>query len=699
MTRIWTPIRPGSLPILGLCLLVSVGLFAPSSTAQRSALPQDNRQLSRQPAPRGTERRLALVIGNGAYRNVTLLKNPPNDATLLGATLRKLGFEVTVGTDRTQREMKQLIREFGQRLRGGGGVGLFYFAGHGVQARGHNYLIPVDAEIQTEADLEDVAVDVNYVLNMMDDAQNALNIAILDACRNNPFARSFRSANDGLAQVKAPTGTLIAYATSPDSVAADGGGANSPYAEELTKQIQVSGVLLETMFRRVAEQVSSRSGGRQEPWYSANVKGDFYFSGTTNLSLSNSGGATQPAKIDAVAVEREYWETIRSSNDPQDYKDYLQSYPNGAYAVVARAKIRQIETAKNSRPADSQPTNTQQSNSGGNKASEPAGAAKTSATPTGDPSVRYRWDSKLYRSSDGGQTWNAISPSLVRENSSTDVISAIAIDPSDPNTIYVGSSDGIIHGTHDAGRTWATLHSGLCQQICRIDALLIPKSRTTYLYAVFNSTIQSTDHGIVRTTNDGKTWEKVFYLGASYSIISLRSDEKRPEVLILQTTERRYQSEDWGSTWTGSSTDNTPGKTGSATSSLPVEETKLPTSVVVLASVVSQTMDEPAVGQFLIGEKRVAPNPSGTYRRGDAVGVYMQIDSDIDKATIEYWLLKDGKELGKQKEDAPVVSGARVIVARLIDTRGLAPGEYTIEIRYRASGKSLVKSAKFIIVP
>jgi len=334
--------------------------------------PQDNRQLSRD-QPQTTLHRIALVIGNGAYRNVTPLKNPPNDATLLAATLRKLGFEVTVGTDKSQREMKQLIREFGERLRGGGGVGLFYFAGHGAQARGHNYLVPVDAEIQTEADLEDVAVDVNYVLNMMDDAQNALNIVILDACRNNPFARSFRSAEEGLAQVKAPTGTLIAYATAPDSIAADGGGANSPYAEELTKQIQVSGVLLETMFRRVAEQVSSRSGGRQEPWFSANVKGDFYFTNTT--SLSNT-----PAKIDAVAVEREYWETIRSSSDAQDYKDYLQAYPSGAYAGVARAKIRQIETAKSAQRANSQPTNTQPSNSGSNKASEPAGAAKTSGS-------------------------------------------------------------------------------------------------------------------------------------------------------------------------------------------------------------------------------------------------------------------------------------------------------------------------------
>lgn len=323
-------------------------VFTSFSDTHLSRAQQSNRQLKQETAERNPERRIALVIGNGSYQTVKPLKNPASDALLLAATLRTLKFEVTIGTDKSQREMKQLIREFGQRLRTGGGVGLFYFAGHGVQAKGRNYLIPVDADIQTEADLEDVSVDVNYVLSMMDDAQNALNIAILDACRNNPFARSFRSTNDGLAQVKAPTGTLIAYATAPDSVAADGGGANSPYAEELTKQMQTSGVLMETMFRRVAERVSTRSGGRQEPWYSANVKGDFYFSvGPTGSGAPNSVSSSQPVKIDSLAVEREYWETIRISNDAQDYRDYLQAYPTGAYAAIARAKVKQIETAKN----------------------------------------------------------------------------------------------------------------------------------------------------------------------------------------------------------------------------------------------------------------------------------------------------------------------------------------------------------------
>jgi formylglycine-generating enzyme required for sulfatase activity len=358
--------RSSATKISAWLVLLGLALFCLPASQSSAWDFQDNRQLQRDSSrANSSERRTGLVIGNGAYTNAPPLKNPPNDAALVAATLKKLGFEVTLGTNRSQREMKQLIRDFGQRLRAGGGIGLFYFAGHGVQSKEHNYLIPIDGDIQNEADLEDVGVDVNYVLNMMDVAQSALNIVILDACRNNPFARSFRSAQGGLAQVKAPTGTLIAYATAPDSTAADGDRANSPYTEELTKEMETPGVVLETMFRRVTEQVSSRTGGRQEPWVSDNHKGEFYFSkNPTDSSLSNT-----PAKIDAVAVERDYWETIRGSSDPQDYKDYLQTYPNGAYAVVARAKIRQIDAAKNT------PSNTQPANTGGNTTTGPTGTA------------------------------------------------------------------------------------------------------------------------------------------------------------------------------------------------------------------------------------------------------------------------------------------------------------------------------------
>jgi formylglycine-generating enzyme required for sulfatase activity len=361
-------------------MLCAIGLlpWSPSQTAHA----QQDRQLQQTGSANANDgKRIALVIGNGAYTNAPPLKNPPNDARDMAATLKALGFDVASGINVNQREMKSLIRDFGQKLKVGGS-GLFYYAGHGVQSKGRNYLIPVEADIQSEAEVEDASVDVNLVLNYMDDAQNGLNIVILDACRNNPFGRSFRSAINGLAQVDAPTGTLIAYATAPGRVASDGLAENGMYTSELLKQMRVPGLSATEMFMRVRAEVMKQTSNKQVPWEASSLVGTFYFSkspatsSTTNLSLSNT-----PAKIDAVAVEREYWETIRSSNDAQDYKDYLQSYPNGAYTVIARAKIRQIEMAKNPQPANSQPTNAPPSNSGGNKRSAPAGAANTSSSP------------------------------------------------------------------------------------------------------------------------------------------------------------------------------------------------------------------------------------------------------------------------------------------------------------------------------
>lgn len=228
-----------------LIIPVAVGFamaFVSPSTAQ------DKRQLQRDSARPASEKRTALVIGNGAYTNAPPLKNPPNDARDMAATLKTLGFDVISAIDINQRGMKRLIREFGQKLKGGGS-GLFYYAGHGVQSKGRNYLIPIDADIQSEAEIEDSGVDLNLVLNSMDEAQNGLNLVILDACRDNPFARRFRSA--GLAQIDAPTGTLIAYATAPNSVASDGVGKNGLYTQELLKNIQTTGLRIEEVFKQV----------------------------------------------------------------------------------------------------------------------------------------------------------------------------------------------------------------------------------------------------------------------------------------------------------------------------------------------------------------------------------------------------------------------------------------------------------------
>ncbi len=223
------------------------------------------------------EKRLALVIGNGNY-TVSPLKNPANDARAIAAALKEVGFEVMLFTDMGQSEMKLKIRAFGDKITKDKGVGLFYFAGHGIQLKGENYLIPVDAKIEKEQDVELESVNIKRILGEMDYAQNPLNILILDACRNNPFARSFRStASNGLAPTNAPAGTFVAFATAPESVAADGVGNNGLYTEELLAALKKPGLKIEDVFKQVRVNVVTKSDRKQVPWENSSILGDFYF--------------------------------------------------------------------------------------------------------------------------------------------------------------------------------------------------------------------------------------------------------------------------------------------------------------------------------------------------------------------------------------------------------------------------------------
>jgi hypothetical protein len=318
-------------------MVVAIGLiWSPGSQAQ-----QDRQLVQTGSAKATTDKRVALVIGNGAYTHAPPLKNPPNDARDMAATLKTLGFEISSGVNLNQREMKRLIREFGQKLRAGGS-GLFYYAGHGVQSKGRNYLIPVDADIQSEADVEDAAVDVNLLLNYLDDAQNGLNIVVLDACRNNPFARSFRSASSGLAQVDAPTGTLIAYATAPGRVAADGVGRNGLYTSELLKAMRVSGLSATEMFMRVRAAVMRLTANKQVPWEASSLVGTFYFSAPRNDAETARNGVANETKFDPAAFELSYWDTIKSSSNAEDFKAYLEKYPDGQFATLAKNRINNL---------------------------------------------------------------------------------------------------------------------------------------------------------------------------------------------------------------------------------------------------------------------------------------------------------------------------------------------------------------------
>lgn len=244
---------------------------------------QQNRQLDRdKDSNNQAENRLALVIGNGSYAE-SPLRNPVNDATEMSAALKSVGFEVMSYTNLDQNAMKRAIRDFGSKLRTKGGVGLFYYAGHGVQVKGTNYLIPVSATIDREEEVEYESVDLGLVLAQMESARNNMNIVILDACRNNPFARTFRSADKGLASINAPSGTLISYSTAPGSVALDGTGKNGLYTQELLKNIQTPNLTLEGVFKRVRAQVLEQTQGKQTPWESASLGlNDFYFVSSGN---------------------------------------------------------------------------------------------------------------------------------------------------------------------------------------------------------------------------------------------------------------------------------------------------------------------------------------------------------------------------------------------------------------------------------
>ena len=229
------------------------------------------------------QKRLALVIGNSNYQNGGSLPNPVNDANAIAKALQSVGFEVMKYQNVTQKEMKMAINAFGLKLNGYE-VGVFYYAGHGIQNKGMNYMIPVEADLQTEEQVEFDCVAADRVLAYMDAARVKVNVIIMDACRNNPFERSWhRSASgNGLAMMNAPTGSLIAYATAPGRVASDGTGSNGLYTSALLKYLSDPKLSIEQVFKKVRTEVTEKSDGAQVPWETTSLTGDdFYFATAT----------------------------------------------------------------------------------------------------------------------------------------------------------------------------------------------------------------------------------------------------------------------------------------------------------------------------------------------------------------------------------------------------------------------------------
>jgi uncharacterized caspase-like protein/cyclophilin family peptidyl-prolyl cis-trans isomerase len=289
-------------------------------------------------SPALAEKRVALVIGNSAYENVARLDNPRNDARLIASTLANLGFALVGGgvqLDLDKGRLEAAIQAFSKALPGAD-VGMFYYAGHGVQVRGSNYLVPVNANPTREADVDFQMVDVALVLRQMEDAGTRLNLVILDACRNNPFGnRGLRSTSNGLAQIQVPEGTLISYATQPGSVAQDGDSGNSPYSRALAETIRKPGLGIFDAFNQVGVQVKRTTGGAQQPWVSSSpIDGNFYFS-----TAPATAATTAPPTPDTCAQAQAHWEAANSMGTVAAYQDHLRLFSKCAFEGLAKAKI------------------------------------------------------------------------------------------------------------------------------------------------------------------------------------------------------------------------------------------------------------------------------------------------------------------------------------------------------------------------
>ena len=316
--------------------------------------------------------RVALLIGNNQYATAPL-RNAVNDARDLAETLRELGFTVILRENASRKDMIDGIRDFGQALEGAQ-TALFFYAGHAMQFKDRNYLIPVDAAMGSEEDVTFFSVEISQVFDRMDRARTRFNFILLDACRDNPFASSFKVSNSGLAQMSAPSGTLIAYATAPGSVAADGGGRNGIYTKHILQNIKAPDLPAEIMFKRVREGVERETRRLQTPWDSSSLKGDFSFN-PTGRSTAAAPGAS-PSADATLQIEREFWISVRESNRPEDIQAYLDKYPNGNFTALARNRLESL--LRPTRVASAPPSSAA-------VAAREVPAAKPVATPAPEP--------------------------------------------------------------------------------------------------------------------------------------------------------------------------------------------------------------------------------------------------------------------------------------------------------------------------
>lgn len=324
------------------------------------------------PAQAAPDRRVALVIGNGAYESVGALDNPLTDSKAIAAALKRIGFDVVEGYDLRLDAMRAKVGEYAAKL-DGAKVAFVYYAGHGVAVSGENYLLPTDAVLKSEADLDFKTMNINLVLRQMQ-REDRVNVIVLDACRDNPFAKELarsmktRSAavGAGLSEISANSaaGTLIAFATDPGKTALDGtAGHNSPFTTALLKHMETPGVSISTVMDRVREDVWRATNEKQRPWVNTSIIGEFYLNPAApvaKVAALETDTATLPAAIPAAAppspqsLEIKLWEAAERSGEAEDYKAYLEAHPNGYFAQIAKNRIARLSANPAVRSAPSE---------------------------------------------------------------------------------------------------------------------------------------------------------------------------------------------------------------------------------------------------------------------------------------------------------------------------------------------------------
>lgn len=345
-----------------LILFSFVFSFLPTALRAQTE-PAKSRQLVADDKPVGNDNRLALVIGNADYQHTGKLKNAANDAVDVAAALRELGFGVIEGVNQNKQGMENKIREFGDRLNKQGGVGVFFYAGHGVQYSGKNYLVPIDADIPAEDEVDYRAVDVSFLLRKLVSAKNDLNIIILDACRNNPFAKEWSSdramgEDEGLAKIAAPKGTVLLYATEPGKVASDGTGRNGLFTQVFLEQIKKPNVEFDALYKTVASKVAEKSKNSQIPYKEGTNFRDFYFAGTPESPAPGRQGPVVASDEPEVTVkdarerEQEAWNLVKNSSDAEGFRIYLEDFPNGANSAKAKIRLEKLVWSEIEKSAD-----------------------------------------------------------------------------------------------------------------------------------------------------------------------------------------------------------------------------------------------------------------------------------------------------------------------------------------------------------